>query len=255
MPEIVACACQRAVGHQQPPESLGVAALGGGDDCVSVAHPRAKRTTLDTRSACGRQYVDGPNHDSHHLPARLLRRLRHPGDTHRRRDQERARRRRPPDQPRQAVPQVHDRLQRRVPRPRPAADHAASPGRRQGRGPVRADHVGRGDCRDRRAPGRHRRHPRRRHHPERALHRHLLAAGGQRPDAVLQPAGRDRGGSRFGLQQGRARRARLRLRQLGHRVRPAHGGRQQLHPGVGRQPLGVGAPPARALAGRGGRRS
>ena len=181
-------------------------------------------------------------------PARLLRRLRHRRDQARRRDYPRARRPGPPGEPGRALRQVRARLQRRLPRPRGQTADAAQARRRQGRGALRAGLMGRGprgyrgalqgDCRGRRR-GQDR---------ACALHRHLLADRQHLPDALPRPPRRPRGGARHGVQHGGARRARLRDRHLGDRLRPAHGQGRALDRRLGREPVCVGAAPAQALA-------
>ena len=132
-----------------------------------------------------------------------------------RRDPPRARRPGPSGQPRQALPQVLDRLQRRLPRSGGAADPAAAPrrGRRARAGSSRSPGTTALGG-DRRAPRRDRRDAGPARDPQRPLHRHALAARLRLPAAVLQPARGDRGRPGHGLQQGRPRRARLRLRHL-----------------------------------------
>ena len=90
--------------------------------------------------------------------------------------------------------------------------------------------------------------------PERALHRHLLAAGRALPDAVLQPAGRHRGGSRIRSATRRGRSpstTSLAARSRGLTLArwPTAAASWCGAPTPRRRPA-----PARALAGRGGRR-
>ena len=154
-------------------------------------------------------------------------------------------------EPRTPVPEVLDRVQRRLPRPRRAAGRSDGADRRQGRGPVPGRRLGRGARAGRRAGRGGGGRRRRRERPERALHRDVLHARLRVPDAVLQPARRDRGRPRQRVQQGRSRRARVRLRHVPRRLRSPHGGRRGGDHGVGREPLGQRSPRPRALAGGG----
>ncbi len=114
-------------------------------------------------------------------------------------------------------------------------------------------HLGGGDRGGRGSPVRDRRDVGRAHDPQHPLHGHDRAARLRIPAALLQPSGRDRGRSGHRVQQGRARRPRLRLRHLRDELRPAHRGRRSLHPRLGSEPLGLRSAHARALAARGPR--
>ena len=152
----------------------------------------------------------------------------------------------------QAVPQVHARLQRRVPRSAAAADHAASP-RSAPRARARFEPItwddGAREIAERLT--RHRRSPR----------------AGRRSSTRTTPAPArcSATASRCGSSTGWARPRSIPTRSA---TRPATSRwttctasvdgfdprtrrRRRLHPGLGREPLGVGAAPARALAGRG----
>src|SRR6266508_2102909 len=141
-----------------------------------------------------------------------------------------------------------DRLQRRVPGCRGAADAAASPAGGQGRGRVRAGLLGNSGRGNRPAPPAHRRDGRAANRLERALHRDLLAARLLLSAVLLPPAGRDRDRPGLDLQQGRARRTRVRVRDLACRLRSPDRARLRLHPRLGREPFRFGATPTRPLA-------
>ena len=120
----------------------------------------------------------------------------------------------------------------------------------KGAGALRRGELGGGAGGDLRAPAGNPRRER----AQRPLHGHLRAARLPLPPALLQPPRRDGGRPRHDLQQGRPRRAGLPVRHLDRRLRPAHRARRRCDPRVGSQPVGLGAPPARALARRGARR-
>ena len=106
----------------------------------------------------------------------------------------------------------------------------------------------RGAWRDRRAAAADPGDCRRAHCPERPLHGHVLAARLLLPAALLPPARRYRGRPGHDLQQGRARGARVRVRDLARRLRSVDRARLGLHSRLGREPVRVGAPRPRALA-------
>ena len=157
-----------------------------------------------------------------------------------------------PGQPGQALQEVLDGLQRRDARPEA---RLSAPLRRVGpKGEGRFSAVSWDDALAEIAERLDRSSPcRRPDGPERPLHGHLRDDRLSLPVAVLQPARRDRGRSGHGLQQGRARRSRVPLRDLARRIRSSRRTRRQLDPRLGSQPVGLRAPPARALAARGSR--
>ena len=185
------------------------------------------------------------------MPARLLRRVRDRRRQARRGDPARARRSGPPRQPRPALPKCSIGYNGALLDPEARLTRPLRRAGPKGDGQLRAGLLGRGARRDRRAAPSHRGDRRRAHDPEHPLHGHVRAARVRLSAAVLPPARRDRGRSGHDLQQGRARRARLRLRHLARRLRPADRARRRLHPRLGREPVGLGAARTRALAGRG----
>ena len=91
-------------------------------------------------------------------------------------------------------------------------------------------------------PAAHRRGERAGGHLAYPLHRHLLPHRRRLSRPLLQPPRRQRDRARQHLQSRRPCGARSRLRQLLHRLRSARRARRRLHPGLGRQPFGLGPP-------------
>ena len=183
--------CSRSGARRRPPSSSSSgcrpSAMLGSDEQRTPSRCASRRASpIASHARCSpprsRRRVLRPHLRSsargdgaHHVPARLLRRLRRAGGARGRAHQARARRSGSSRRPRQALPQVLDRLQRRVHRSRAAADDAAAPGRAEGRGALRAGGLARGDLGHRRASARDRRRARRGEHPQRALHGHVRA--------------------------------------------------------------------------------